>query len=117
MQPPVWRRSHSMKRTKALARRRLVGGAVGLMLLFAGLRSAYNRPQSADRMRDDSHERYDGPPWSDRRRYLCPKIFRRGFGSRGRRQPASFSDVHLLAADVRDGRRLRYLAGKLTAAT
>ena len=48
--------------------------------------------------------------------YFRPKIFRRGFGSRGG-QSAGFSDFHLFAADVRDRRRLRYLAGKLTAAT
>jgi hypothetical protein len=32
-------------------------------------------------------------------------------------QPAVLSDLHLFAADVRDGRRLRHLAGKLIAAT
>ena len=32
-------------------------------------------------------------------------------------KPAGFSDLHLFAADVRDGRRLRHLAGELTAAT
>src|SRR6202008_2189855 len=71
----------------------------------------------ADRMRDDSHERYNGPSRPERRRYFCPKIFRRGFGSRGGHQPAVFSDLHLFAADVRDRRRLRHLAGKLTPAT
>jgi hypothetical protein len=47
---------------------------------------------------------------------FVPKYFGRGFGSRGG-QSAGFSDFHLFAADVRDRRRLRYLARKLTAAT
>jgi hypothetical protein len=40
-------------------------GAIGLTLLFAGQRSAYSPDQSAEHMRDDSHERYDGPSRPD----------------------------------------------------